>query len=212
MALNLNPQEDVYIDFLNYDWASFTEYQEGLDQILQNYLQTLQESDDNVREIPLLDKQQLINQAQSFFYCNHTGNIIELDSYMQWRAVNGDKYLKNKNITEVTDDDVEPTITTVAAEKPELSKPQEFTAKSSTKNTSGSTENQNQNQNQNHNENHNENQPSSSQPPYSSNYKELVELILSGKEVPGIKQIPNTVLTEQESKASATQRTKPWEK
>ena len=33
-----------------------------------------------------------------------------------------------------------------------------------------------------------------------------------GKPIPGIKQIPDTVLTDQGSTASASQRTKPWEK
>lgn len=50
-------------------------------------------------------------------------------------------------------------------------------------------------------------------PPYSVSYKEIVELILSGKPIPGIKTIPDTVLgTEAASKAEAAPRKKPWEK
>lgn len=48
--------------------------------------------------------------------------------------------------------------------------------------------------------------------PYSSNYQNVVELIMSGKEVPGIKQIPETVLAEQGSQPEAEARKKPWEK
>ena len=56
------------------------------------------------------------------------------------------------------------------------------------------------------------NNQSDSDPPYSSNYQELVGLLMLGKPIPGIKQIPDTVLTDQGSTASASQRTKPWEK
>lgn len=49
------------------------------------------------------------------------------------------------------------------------------------------------------------------EPEYSSNYQELVELILAGKEVPGIKQIPDTVLEGQSSAHVSEVRKKPWE-
>ncbi|AOW00955.1 hypothetical protein B0I72DRAFT_136295 [Yarrowia lipolytica] len=44
-------------------------------------------------------------------------------------------------------------------------------------------------------------------------YEELVDLISSGKEVPGIRQIPDTVLGHDASSAATTDRPKkPWEK
>ncbi|ODV80494.1 uncharacterized protein CANTADRAFT_47580 [Suhomyces tanzawaensis NRRL Y-17324] len=164
-----NPQEQIYIEYLNYDWDSFSEFQEGLNQILDGYLENLKEQDPSVRSIPPLDKQQLIDQAKSFFYCSHTDNILNLDDYQQWKLVNGDKYAKNKKITEVRDEDE--------------TKPKELTQAATTED-----------------------------PPYSSNYQDLVELIVSGKPVPGIKDIPDTVLTEKSSVSEAKQRTKPWEK
>ena len=75
-CLPTNTQEDVYIEYLNYDWDSFQEFQDGLQEIMDNYLQNLKEQDPSVT-IPNLDKQQLINQAKSF--CNKTGNIINLE-------------------------------------------------------------------------------------------------------------------------------------
>lgn len=48
--------------------------------------------------------------------------------------------------------------------------------------------------------------------PYSNSYHQLVDLIVSGKPVPGIKQIPDTVLSDQSSKLEARSRLKPWEK
>lgn len=157
-----NPQEEVYIDYLNYEWDSFDEFQQGLKDILDNYLESMKESDPSVTSIPALDKQQLIDQAKSFFYCSHTGNILNLDDFNQWKLHNGDKYDKNKKIVEIPNEEEE--------------------------------------------------EPQLLEPPYSSNYQNLVELIVSGKPVPGIKQIPDTVLTDQSSKSDAKQRVKPWEK
>lgn len=161
--MSSNPQEKVYIEYLNYDWDSFTEFQEGLQEILDNYLFNLKEQDPSITSIPALDKQQLIDQAKCFFYCSHTDNILNLDDFNEWKLHNGDKYNKNQKITEITDD---------------------------------SEENDNAKGNE---------------PPYSSNYQELVDLIVSGKPVPGIKQIPDTVVPDQSSKPEAKQRPKPWE-
>ena len=43
-------------------------------------------------------------------------------------------------------------------------------------------------------------------------YQEVVELIQSGKPIPGIKQIPDTVLDGQGTQSSQPRRRKPWEK
>jgi hypothetical protein len=48
--------------------------------------------------------------------------------------------------------------------------------------------------------------------PYPTSFAEVVELISSGKPVPGIKDIPDTVLNGQGSQSSAPKRKKPWEK
>lgn len=152
-----NPQEQVYKEYLNYDWDSFSEFQEGLQQILADHLEAMQEQDPSITAIPALDKQQLIDQAKSFFFCSKTGHIFNLDDYEQWKL--------HQNI-----DQPEPKI-------------QEITPESNDE----------------------------KEAPYSSNYQEVVELIVSGKPVPGIRDIPDTVLPEQSSKSVRAQRTKPWE-
>ena len=43
-------------------------------------------------------------------------------------------------------------------------------------------------------------------------YQEIVDLIQSGKPIPGIKEIPKTVLEGQGTAASKSTRRKPWEK
>lgn len=48
--------------------------------------------------------------------------------------------------------------------------------------------------------------------PYPPTFAEIVELITSGKPIPGIKEILPTLLTDQASKPTASKRRKPWEK
>ena len=53
--------------------------------------------------------------------------------------------------------------------------------------------------------------PYTSPPPYPQSFSHLVELITTGQMIPGIKEVPNTLLTGQESKAVESKRRKPWE-
>ena len=153
-------QEEVYVNFLNYDWNNFPEYQEGLNEILLNYRENLREQDPTAT-ILALDLQQLTDQAKVFFFCLKNDQIIELEEYRAWERQWGDRYRKLKKIEEI---------------QPEESR--------------ASTQDEQ---------------------PYSSNYQNVVELILAGKEVPGIKRIPDTVLLDQKSTAQVQQRKKPWE-
>ncbi|MCJ1377198.1 hypothetical protein MMC17_000290 [Xylographa soralifera] len=47
--------------------------------------------------------------------------------------------------------------------------------------------------------------------PYPLSFSHIVDLITSGQPVPGVKDIPNTVLDGQASRAIRSQRRKPWE-
>lgn len=49
-------------------------------------------------------------------------------------------------------------------------------------------------------------------PPYPMSFQEIVELISTGKPIPGIKDIPDTLLEGQSSESSKQARRKPWEK
>ena len=46
---------------------------------------------------------------------------------------------------------------------------------------------------------------------YPLNFNHIVELITTGQQIPGIKEIPNTILTGQASEATLSKRRKPWE-
>ncbi|EFR01161.1 hypothetical protein MGYG_04165 [Nannizzia gypsea CBS 118893] len=50
------------------------------------------------------------------------------------------------------------------------------------------------------------------QPVYPSSFARIVELITTGQPIPGIQQIPDTVLTGQETASTAQRRRKPWER
>ena len=48
-------------------------------------------------------------------------------------------------------------------------------------------------------------------PPYPQSFSHLVELITTGQPIPGIKEVPDTLLTGQGSKTVESKRRKPWE-
>ena len=48
-------------------------------------------------------------------------------------------------------------------------------------------------------------------PPYPQSFSHLVELITTGQPIPGIKDVPNILLTGQGSSALESKRKKPWE-
>lgn len=56
-------------------------------------------------------------------------------------------------------------------------------------------------------------QPPSPPPPptYPQSFNRLIELITTGQPIPGIKEVPDTLLTGQGSKAVESKRKKPWE-
>jgi len=55
---------------------------------------------------------------------------------------------------------------------------------------------------------------SSSEPsaPYPTSFSQIVDLITTGQPVPGLKEVPDTLLTGQESQPSTAKRKKPWER
>lgn len=146
----------VYRQFYNYDFEGNSEYNQGLEAVLQKYL--MMEGGKNLEIKNDLDsgnldttkikpdvKEQLISQTKVFFFCKQTGNILDYEDYKQWLA-----------------------------SKPDLSEVKE--------------------------------------PPYSTNYDELVDMIVNNKPIPGIKTIPDTVLDPSKgSEHIMKERKKPWQ-
>ncbi|KAL8944960.1 MAG: hypothetical protein Q9216_000121 [Gyalolechia sp. 2 TL-2023] len=55
-------------------------------------------------------------------------------------------------------------------------------------------------------------QPGQPSAPYPPSFSQIVELITKGEPIPGIKEVPATLLTGQESAPTTAKRKKPWEK
>ncbi|KAJ6085960.1 hypothetical protein N7486_010241 [Penicillium sp. IBT 16267x] len=55
-------------------------------------------------------------------------------------------------------------------------------------------------------------QPVAPEPTYPSSFAHIVELITTGQPIPGIEQIPDTVLTGHDIASEKPRRRKPWEK
>lgn len=55
------------------------------------------------------------------------------------------------------------------------------------------------------------NTPSLSEPTYPSSFAHIVELIATGQPIPGIQEIPDTVLTGHDISSEKPPRRKPWE-
>ena len=47
--------------------------------------------------------------------------------------------------------------------------------------------------------------------PYPTSFSQIVDLITSGQPIPGVKQVPDTLLAGQESQPISAKRKKPWE-
>ncbi|KAI4228393.1 MAG: hypothetical protein L6R36_001676 [Xanthoria steineri] len=54
--------------------------------------------------------------------------------------------------------------------------------------------------------------PDESAAPYPSSFSQIVDLITKGEPIPGIREIPDTILVGQESSPATVKRKKPWEK
>lgn len=48
--------------------------------------------------------------------------------------------------------------------------------------------------------------------PYPTSFSQIVDLITNGQPIPGIKEVPDTILLGQESRAVTAKRKKPWER
>ncbi|CAN3501349.1 hypothetical protein DICA1_D06898 [Diutina catenulata] len=190
-------QEDVYKQFLNYDFGADDDFVTGLQEIIDGHVESLREQDPSAT-VSAADRAQLTDQAKVFFFCSKTGNILELDEYRVWLARGGNRYKKSGQIEEIEEGEQTGGEQTAEGEQTQAAIGDGTNATSldtTSQAPEGSTS-----------------QAPEGTAPYSSNYQNVVELILAGKEVPGIKEIPDTVLPEQQSEAQASQRKKPWEK
>lgn len=187
--------EEVYRQFLEYDWDN-AEFQQGLEEILASYLVGLQEQDPAVTAIPAAARHQLVQQAKSYFFCSNTGNILNLEDYEEWRRRVGAAAAAPAAAAAAADSDMAGGGTAAGDGDVGSDVDSGSAAGSAASSAAGSAEVS----------------AEASAPPYSSNYQQLVNLIVLGQPVPGIKTIDDTVLPEQSSAPQHAARVKPWEK
>ncbi|MCJ1231445.1 hypothetical protein MMC12_008122 [Toensbergia leucococca] len=134
---------------------------------------------------PSSDQAEHLTLRARCFYFSRKNNIpIDFDEYKDWRTqYNSQAPSNNKSPPDFTSSGT----TMTAPATPSISSP------TSTMNAVNMA-------------------PSTSPPgPYPTTFNHIVELITKGEPVPGIKEIPDTVLTGQDSQPTTAKRRKPWE-
>jgi len=175
----------LYDALEKYPWADDPEFQSGLTAILGS-----NSSPDQARE--------LTTRARCFYYSRYVWcgflqitsraprNLIKLHMHRKFNVnVDFDGY---KAYRDTQPEPISPSIAASASVAP-----------TNTETTAGATSTPSQN---------------TPEPPapYPTSFAHIVELISSGKPVPGIKDIPNTVLEGQGTAPLKPKRKKPWEK
>lgn len=202
--------EKVYEEFSSYDFESSPSYKNTLEQVYNQYLIVMSDKDMEVKQdlsngvfnpnrIPQADREQLQLQTKIFVFCSETGNILELQDYQFWlankegaeqvsAAGGGEISSGNENAVNLDVEMVDASVNVDASADAgtPTSNSQPGTLAVDTAN--GDNEE------------------------YTSNYQEIVDMIVNNKPIPGIKQIPKTILDPNTaSKSTLQQRKKPWE-
>lgn len=157
--------ETLFSQIDAYDWASDTEFQNGLRSILSSNPAPEQ-------------RDHWTQRAKCFYYARKSGRPVDFDAYGRWKMQQGQASIRSTN----------------GESRQEVSL-------SSEKESSSSTLRHEQN-------------GSSEEPPapYPNTFSQIVELISTGQAIPGIKEVPGTVLEGQSSAPVAGKRRKPWER
>lgn len=181
---SLSPDTILLYEHLSqYPFDSDHEYQIGLAAILGH-------PDALATREEIEENEELVLQAQCFYYTRKFGTEpIQPSAYRLWREASsktGDSSVRSGQ------ENVPTMHLTSHGHVPISAQEREYTTSTSNVDTSASS------------------QPE--QPPYPSTFANIVDMIVQNKPVPGIEQVPDTVLEPGASKVDNTQRRrKPWE-
>ncbi|KAK9386380.1 hypothetical protein V1515DRAFT_605363 [Lipomyces mesembrius] len=200
--------ESEWKEFESYEWASDRDFTQGLAAVLSSRGSAL--SDDEKRMVEC--------KARLFFYSRKVQKNVGYEDYMAWKGSHtrsAVSELPSESRDRVSDANVElqdqavsghddsliPNSSASSSQTPTSSpSPIPSTSTPAPRATSASASGASD---------ENENNTA----PYPRTFAHIVELITSGKEVPGIKQIPNILLGETaSSQPERPQRRKPWAK
>lgn len=191
LAVQFLTMEEVYEQFQNYDFDQSPSYKKTLEQVYNQYLIVLSDKDLEVKQdiangVFNPDRIPQADREQLQLQTKIFVFCSETDNILE---IQDYQYWLEKNSASKK---IEELPTTEAA------KPNTVSNQSSDLNTDISVGDV----------------PESANPEeYTSNYQELVDMIVNNKPIPGIKQIPKTILDPSTaSSSSLEQRRKPWER
>lgn len=188
--------EEVFEQFRTYDFSKSSSYEPTLEQVYNQYLIVMSDKDLEIKQdlsngiinpdrIPQADREQLQLQTKIFVFCSETDNILEIQDYQFWlthREQN--QLLKSPELKEISSN--KPTIQSTT-ESQLINNGDSIMVDTTTSENDEVGE-------------------------YTSNYQEIVDMIVNNKPIPGIKQIPKTILDPETASSSVLQqRKKPWE-
>ncbi|KAB2573024.1 MYB DNA-binding domain protein [Lasiodiplodia theobromae] len=181
--------DSIYAQVDNYPWDTDTEFQSGLGAILGSTA-----SSEQAVELSL--------RARCFYYSRKFNTSVDFDAYKAYRA----SAPSPSAVPTTAPNGLAPAADLPATPSPGQTPPLGSTATFPSAAPTTST-------------------PASAPPPaasaegeqqgeapYPTSFAHIVELITSGQPIPGIKEIPDTVLEGQGSASTASKRKKPWEK
>ncbi|KAK9428059.1 hypothetical protein V1505DRAFT_395520 [Lipomyces doorenjongii] len=192
--------ESEWKEFESYEWASDHDFTQGLASVMSSRGSTL--SDDEKRMVEC--------KARLFFYSRKVQKNVGYEDYIAWKSSRTQSVvseLPSESRDRVSDANVElhdqpvgehddSSIVNLSASSSQTPTSSPSPIPSTSTPASGPSDGNEDNT-----------------APYPSSFAHIVELITSGKEVPGIKQIPNILLGEtSSSRPERPQRRKPWAK
>ncbi|KAK0615526.1 Uncharacterized protein DIS24_g11733 [Lasiodiplodia hormozganensis] len=177
--------DSIYAQVDNYPWDTDAEFQSGLGAILGSTA-----SSEQAVELSL--------RARCFYYSRKFNTSVDFDAYKAYRA----SAPSPSAVPTTAPNGLAPAVDLPATPSPGQTPPLGSTATfpsatptSAPPAPSAPAEGEQQ-----------------GEAPYPTSFAHIVELITSGQPIPGIKEIPDTVLEGQGSASTASKRKKPWEK
>ncbi|USP80734.1 hypothetical protein yc1106_08008 [Curvularia clavata] len=182
MSVTTDGLNDVYEALESYNWDDDVEFQAGLQAIIGS-----NSTPEQTTELAL--------RARCFYYARKYNKNIDFDAYKTYRSARNRPPPTPPSSTNVLATSV---VDQELAQSNDPKTTSNATAPAPTTEPSGILPSP----------------PNATEPPapYPTSFAHIVDLITSGKPVPGIKEIPPTVLEGQGTQATKPTRKKPWEK
>ncbi|EPQ65943.1 Bgt-4540 [Blumeria graminis f. sp. tritici] len=173
----------VYQKLREYEWDKDREFQDGLSAILGS-------------ETVSTRVQDLTLRAQCFYFTRKTSIPVSFDQYKSYLLEEGDLSDTVPSSTANNNPKLQPAdslcLSSIDAENSDGLVPTNLPTQ--------------------HHSDLSHERASMESAPYPSTFEEIIALIMSGASIPGIRDIPSTVVPEQASLSTIPKRMKPWQK